>query len=884
MNQPRFIGSASPFKQWAEKYFQAGFNPIPLPPGQKNPPPTGFTGHGRPMVDWPQLGKWLDGGGELRYPITKANIALRLNTVEVDGKQWDLVGIDVDHHPEDKDDPKEGGPQLEYFEKKFGKLPDTWTSSARTNGVAGIRFYRAPAGFAYRGDMGPGGEDIDIISKNYRFAVVFPSTNPDANDAQYWWYPPGFAPNGEHPDGKGLFPDPKDLPVLSEEWVKFLTQGKMLEANVPMDMNSSNKQLIRWATKNFADNSEICDYLRVELDKWKVKLEESANSHNILTKAHNHIIRCGANEGHTGWGKACVEFEKAYAATVLSRKKRTITKAKAEIERSKIGVLRRIKGEADEMLKQGVSYFDVEHRCTARFSKAKEIVSPPTHYNNFPRVPAKPPGEYEATDWGNANWFSDIHKGLIHHVSNGFGGWIIWNGERWVHKKSPGIPRALFRRVAIEQEKFATEKMNKAIASGDTNRIKAAAAYKKFAQSSGELPRITKALDLASTLADIEIQQQQLDSDRWAMGVINGVLKWATTEEISRGAKPLTLIENTRELLITKNTGTPYIPLNEQINSSDPQIRRGAYEFGRFLKLVQPDKERRNYLQKLLGQTLLGENPAKIAIFFYGPTNTGKTTLLELMIQSIGDYGAMRPARIYTQKDLHPMLATAFPMRIVGTDELADTRIASDMFKQVTGNTTMSVELKQSNEPFEDKPQFTPIIPTNSPPPVPGEDEAFRGRIVTITFNENIKSLKGDRAQAELYKDGQMACLAWLIEGCTRAINEGIRPFPADIARETADFAAQLSDIGLFIRDCLEETDEDVFIPNNLLQQHFEFWAFENNYDVKKFNMGILTKRLKSHNFRQYPGTKRIEGRKTRGWIGMRLVNTKVAESQGDSN
>jgi putative DNA primase/helicase len=879
LNQPRFIGSANPYVGWAEKYLGAGYKPLPLPPGQKNPPPTGWTGHGRPAVDEIQMGKWLSGAEKLfwrnpaknksePFDINKANIAIRLWTVTIDGKDYDLVGIDVDHHPDDKDDPKNGGPQLDSLELRLGALPPTWTSSARTNGISGIRLYLAPAGLAWRGDCGEHGRDIDIISKNYRFLVSFPSTNPDANNRQYWWYPPDFKPDGNvdgiDRDKWGFIPNPKKLPFLPDKWVNFLTNNRLPETDVAMDMDITDRRLSRWAVKHFAPNDKICDYMQRILEDWKVKLENEAKSHNVLTAAHNHMLRCGATEGHNGWLLAVKEFEKAYVSNVLDRHKRTITSAEKEIERSRFGVLRRIKGEADEFAAQKLGYFEIDDRCDNADFKVPGSNSDDGGFDYIPRNKVKDCEDYEATDWGNAAHFRDLHEGYVRNVANSSAGWLVWDGERWVWPKTDGAARGLFRRVKRRQMAEARKKRIAAV--GDQAAEKAAKAYAAFAMQSGDKARITKALDLASTMPEVQIFQEQLDSDRWALACANGIVRFVEVDK----RYEIQMVENTRELLLTKNTGVEYIPLAEQAKMKEYQ--QGYKGLGYFLKGLQPDRERREYLQKLLGQCLIGTNPHKIALFFYGPKNTGKTTLLELMLESIGDYGDTRNPSLFIPQKLNPMMGSALPMRIIGIDELGNSHVGSDLFKTITGNGTVNVEMKNSNLAISDQPQFTIIVTTNTVPRVPSEDAAFRDRLVVIPFQQMVAGKGGDpyKFRRSLDKYCLPAMLAWLVEGCQKALNESIRPFPEWVIQATGEFASQLSDFGTFIRDCVIETgNEWEFCPSRDILAAWDEYSTINNIEKKGVSTEVLAKALVSQGFTQ--SKKYLEKKQMRGFVGCKV-------------
>ena len=123
------------------------------------------------------------------------NICLRLGEVpgyvpkSVEGPPvgYELIGLDVDSYGT-----KSGSDQLRGLEQKFGDLPDTVRSSARweTRPDSYMALYLVPAGYRYVGKAAP---SIDVIQKAHRYLVVWPSRNPDAENALYRWRRPDGA-------------------------------------------------------------------------------------------------------------------------------------------------------------------------------------------------------------------------------------------------------------------------------------------------------------------------------------------------------------------------------------------------------------------------------------------------------------------------------------------------------------------------------------------------------------------------------------------------------------------------------------------------------------------------------------------------------------------
>ena len=189
------------YAEHARTYRALGWNPLPLPPGAKFPPPRGFTGDRGVDPSGADIQAWCDCP---EYADTRQT-ALRMP----DG----VIGIDIDAYGS-----KTGGDTLIEAEHRWGSLPSGPWSSARADGVSGILLFRVPAGTVLVTEIGfPGTRDakgsggIEIIQRRHRYAVVWPSIHPEG--APYVWH--GTA-------GPGLAPRVDELPELPQTWIDAL--------------------------------------------------------------------------------------------------------------------------------------------------------------------------------------------------------------------------------------------------------------------------------------------------------------------------------------------------------------------------------------------------------------------------------------------------------------------------------------------------------------------------------------------------------------------------------------------------------------------------------------------------------------------------------------
>jgi len=190
-------------------YYEAGWQPLPLPPRKKVPPPTAFTGkkgHTRDSAEYLEAyARWSSGKGL----SDQSNIALRLDP--------HTVGIDVDHYGD-----KTGGDTLDELEQELGALPETVIVTSRDDGISGIRLFRVEGSTdGYRDHF----DDIEIIRASQRFLVAPGSIHPGHAASNF---PPGatyLATDQRTGEVTTSLPAPSSLPMLPASWEQALTKG-----------------------------------------------------------------------------------------------------------------------------------------------------------------------------------------------------------------------------------------------------------------------------------------------------------------------------------------------------------------------------------------------------------------------------------------------------------------------------------------------------------------------------------------------------------------------------------------------------------------------------------------------------------------------------------
>lgn len=171
-DKPKACSYVGAYADAAPVYVQCGWpSVLPLPPGEKWPPPEGFTGKHAQTPTSEQVDRW-------RRQQPDGNTALYL----VDG----LICVDIDNYAKKQ---RPVGRALEVVaevEARAGlRFPATWALRNRTDGSE-KRFYRVPTGLSWRSNLGAG---VDLVHAGHRY--VNAGINPDTGNPEQWYTPDG---------------------------------------------------------------------------------------------------------------------------------------------------------------------------------------------------------------------------------------------------------------------------------------------------------------------------------------------------------------------------------------------------------------------------------------------------------------------------------------------------------------------------------------------------------------------------------------------------------------------------------------------------------------------------------------------------------------------
>lgn len=386
---------------------------------------------------------------------------------------------------------------------------------------------------------------------------------------------------------------------------------------------------------------------------------------------------------------------------------------------------------------------------------------------------------YSNDDIGNAERLWDKvgkHYRYVCEEKRGY----VFDGRAWVDDFDGAIIRDMI--------KVTDEMLAEAAADGNES-------LAKWAKKSRSMSALTNACKLmASSVPGATIKYSDFNKQRHLLNVGNGVLDLETRELHAHDAK----------YMMTSVFGADYLP-----EATCPN-------FEKFMAQALPDEAMRSYVQRALGYSLLGDADRRAMFLIYGPSGTGKSTLMETMRDLFGDYGGTAAPGTFKSRresspsnDLHGLRGKRF----VTTSETAqDASFDEETLKRITGrDRIMSRNLYETNQEWV--PECALWLATNHPPRFTSDDDAIWKRAKLIPFEtvfaDSAQEIP-DMARTVLAPEAD-GILNWLLAGLTDYLANGLGE-PEAVQAAATEHRAQSSSPIRFLED-LEAESVLVFGP-----------------------------------------------------------------------
>lgn len=429
---------------------------------------------------------------------------------------------------------------------------------------------------------------------------------------------------------------------------------------------------------------------------------------------------------------------------------------------------------------------------------------------------------YNLTDLGNAERFADMFKGQVKYCSH-FGRWLIWDGRRWSMDETGQIMK--YAKKCVRSMYGEAGKID------DSDERKA---LLKHAQKSESLARMIAITTLSQHMMAITVDE--LDSDKWLLNVLNGTIDLRTAE-----LKPHDPADNITKLA----------PINY-----NPHAKCNV--FTEFVCGVFAENENIiQFVQRFLGYCLTGDTREQKFMIAWGNGQNGKGTLLNLILDILGDYAETTPADTIMAKRSEGIPNDIARLRgaryVLASETQKGRRMNEALVKQMTGQDRMAARFLHQ-EFFEFWPQFKIVLLTNDRPPASGDDPALWRRIMLTPFTQKFEGAKCDNTLRDRLRDpDEMAgVFRWLIDGCLAWQKDGLQP-PDEVIQATTEYRNENDIIGDWLEECcVIGTEYGAKIAD--LYKSFEEWSLKNG-EKHFFNKNKFSQGLSLRGFSKYRGT-----------------------------
>jgi putative DNA primase/helicase len=356
--------------------------------------------------------------------------------------------------------------------------------------------------------------------------------------------------------------------------------------------------------------------------------------------------------------------------------------------------------------------------------------------------------------------------------------------------------------------------------------------------------------EIARSDLRVATPMEHFDMDPWSLNTPDGLVNLRTGE----------LLPHDRERLCTRMAGA----------SPDPSVKPKQWLL--FIDQISDgNKPYAEYLQRLVGYSLVGVVDEECFVFIYGPGNTGKSKFIEAVRLIHGDYGfsADMQSFVAIRGDRNGYdLASFVGRRLITAAETEEgRRWDQQRLKECTGRDRLTAR-NPYGRPFEYFPNFLLLMAGNYRPRLGSADTAMRRRMHLLPFRhkpQHIDPYLIDKFRAEL-----PGIMAWAVEGAVLWQRFRLSP-PPIVTEETSGYFETEDSVGAWLDERCEvdlANIGEVWTSTRDLYRDFRAFMSEGKgYIVPE---AVFVARLETVSGLRR-GRLTVSGAKVRGFFGVKL-------------
>lgn len=384
--------------------------------------------------------------------------------------------------------------------------------------------------------------------------------------------------------------------------------------------------------------------------------------------------------------------------------------------------------------------------------------------------------------------------------------WYFYDGAVWKEDTGGVITGGCAEKFARILKVYLAENVSSQETQFETE-------YQKFALRLGDRNKRMKMIEDSKNHS--HVRTEDFDRNKYLLNLRNGVIDLRT----------FNVLEHDSDMLLSKVCNVEYIP----------DAKSDLWET--FLnEILENDQEKKEYLQRLFGYALTGDNVREECYLLYGKTTrNGKSTLLRVIETMMGTYAMSIKPESLAQRKTDGRTASGDIARLKGCRFLHCSEPQKGMIldvallKALTGRDIITARNLYERD-FEFIPVFKLFFNSNVRPQVNDMTLFNSGRIKVIEFNKHFS----DEEQDVFLKDkletpeNMSAILNWCLEGLKRYYETGTKP-PECVRLATEEYKKDSDKIQNFINDCLSQSA----VTNLTVREVYDIyrrWCSSNGY------------------------------------------------------
>ena len=413
--------------------------------------------------------------------------------------------------------------------------------------------------------------------------------------------------------------------------------------------------------------------------------------------------------------------------------------------------------------------------------------------------------------------------------------WLIWDGARF----APDDGGVAFRRA--KDAVLGMYEEAAALDEEDGNKLR------KHAMESQKRPRLEAMIWAAQ--AELAVKPEELDRHPNLLNLVSGTLDLAT----------VTVREHRMADRITK-----LAPVAHDGDTTCPLWLA-------FLdRIFAGDAELIAFMQRAVGYTLTGSTVEQVFFLLWGTGSNGKTVFLKIVAALLGDYatpvrvGALlatdRNAGGGPNEDVADLIGVRFAYAL---EPDAQFQLNEALIKHLTGSDTIKAR-RLHQQLFEFEPTHKLWLAANHPPRIRGVDHGIWRRVMLVPFEVKITEAEKDKHLEEKLRAELPGILVWAMRGLAEYKEGGLAP-PAKVIAATRAYREGQDRLAQFIAAELE-LGPGLTVPVAAMKRAYLRFVgdVDEAYGPRTFNAMLEERGLRQ-------GSERIDGEKTRVWVGARL-------------